>query len=251
MKTGSKTLVYMKDLLVSNFKTTAKSLGSWCPISDRVVVAKLVAKPLKLGIIQLYSPTSDSEDEEEKSLEIMIIRGHFNGNDGDERVDDVVGPNGIGTVNELGNSPFLVGHLIISQAEAQEFTKHHNIGSREQASACQPYFLALNYQSQPSDVHQAQSLQATIPPTLTAASTAAAVIAADAQDDNDDDYAQNDGGDDAQDDGGDDDAQDDGNDDDAQDDGDNDDAQDDGDHDDAQDDGDDNDAKNDGDDDDA
>ncbi|GFN78153.1 craniofacial development protein 2 [Plakobranchus ocellatus] len=37
---------------------TAKSLGSWYPISVRVVVAKLVAEPINLGIIQVYEPTS-------------------------------------------------------------------------------------------------------------------------------------------------------------------------------------------------
>ncbi|GFN94478.1 ribonuclease hi [Plakobranchus ocellatus] len=97
--------------------TTAKSLGSWCPISDRVVVAKLVAKPLSLGIIQVYAPTSDIEDVEVekfyeeiekakgylKSQDIIIVMGDFNAKVGDERVEDVVGPSGIGTVNERGN----------------------------------------------------------------------------------------------------------------------------------------------------
>ncbi|GFO42955.1 craniofacial development protein 2-like [Plakobranchus ocellatus] len=94
--------------------TMAKSLGSWCPISDRVVVAKLVAKPLNLGIIQIYAPTSDSEDikvekfyeEIEKAKgylnfqDIIIIMGDFNAKIGDERLEDVDGPSGIGTVNE-------------------------------------------------------------------------------------------------------------------------------------------------------
>ncbi|GFO27170.1 craniofacial development protein 2-like [Plakobranchus ocellatus] len=95
---------------------TAKSLGSWCPTSDRVVVAKLVANPLNLRIIQVYAPTSDSEDvqvekfneEIEKAKDylqfqdIIIVMGSFNAKVGDERIENVVGPSGIGTVNERG-----------------------------------------------------------------------------------------------------------------------------------------------------
>ncbi|GFN88270.1 craniofacial development protein 2 [Plakobranchus ocellatus] len=70
IKLGSKTLIYSgehtheRGVGILFDITTAKSLGSWCPTSDRVVVAKLVAKPLNLGIIQVYAPTSDSEDVE-------------------------------------------------------------------------------------------------------------------------------------------------------------------------------------------
>ncbi|GFN94139.1 craniofacial development protein 2-like [Plakobranchus ocellatus] len=59
MKLGSKTLIYSggptheRGVGILFDVTMAKSLGSWCPISDRVVVAKLVAKPLNLGIIQV------------------------------------------------------------------------------------------------------------------------------------------------------------------------------------------------------
>ncbi|GFO45197.1 craniofacial development protein 2-like protein [Plakobranchus ocellatus] len=91
---------------------TAKSLESWCPISNGVVVAKLVTKPLNLRIIQVYAPTSDSEDVEAekfyeeiekakgyiKSQDIIIVMGDFNGKVGDEieRLEDVVGPSDIG-----------------------------------------------------------------------------------------------------------------------------------------------------------
>ncbi|GFO28313.1 craniofacial development protein 2-like [Plakobranchus ocellatus] len=96
--------------------TTAKILRRWCPISDRVVVAKLVAKPINLGIIQVYAPTSDSEDVEIekfyeeiekakgylKSQDIIIVMGDFNAKVRDERIEDV-GPSGIGTVNVGGS----------------------------------------------------------------------------------------------------------------------------------------------------
>ncbi|GFO39065.1 craniofacial development protein 2 [Plakobranchus ocellatus] len=123
MKLGSKTLIYSRGdthergVGILFHVTMAKRLGSWCPISDRVVKAKLVAKPLSLGIIQMYAPTSDSEDVEVekfyeeiekakvdlKSQNIIIVMGDFNTKVGDERIEDVVGPSGIGTVNERGS----------------------------------------------------------------------------------------------------------------------------------------------------
>ncbi|GFN94856.1 craniofacial development protein 2-like [Plakobranchus ocellatus] len=68
-------------------------------------------------MIQVYAPTPDSEDVEIekfyeeiekakdylKSQDIIIVMGDFNAKVGDERVEDVVGPCGIGTVNERGN----------------------------------------------------------------------------------------------------------------------------------------------------
>ncbi|KAK3698846.1 hypothetical protein RRG08_028701 [Elysia crispata] len=69
-----------------------KSLKSWCPVSDRVVVAKFAGKPLDMGIVQVYAPTSTAEEEEFeqfyedldkamkclKSQDIKIIMGDFN-----------------------------------------------------------------------------------------------------------------------------------------------------------------------------
>ncbi|GFN95723.1 craniofacial development protein 2-like [Plakobranchus ocellatus] len=123
MKLGSKTLIYSgghtheRGFGILFDVTRAKCLGSWCLISDRVVEAKLVAKLLNLGIIQVYAPTSDSEDVEAekfyeeiekakgytKSQDVLIIMGDFNPKVGDERVKDVVGSSGIGTVHERGN----------------------------------------------------------------------------------------------------------------------------------------------------
>ena len=123
IRIGKKTLIYSggdnheRGTGILLDEPTARSLKSWCPISDRVVVAKLEAKPLDLGIIQVYAPTSESEDEEVekfyeevekaksylKSQDIKIIMGDFNAKVGDERVDDVVGPSGIGKLNERGS----------------------------------------------------------------------------------------------------------------------------------------------------
>ncbi|GFN95055.1 craniofacial development protein 2-like [Plakobranchus ocellatus] len=85
--------------------------------TDRIVVAKLVAKPLNLAIIQVYAPTSDSEEVEVekfyeeigkakdylKSHDTIIVMVDFNAKIGDERIEDVVGPSGIGNINERGS----------------------------------------------------------------------------------------------------------------------------------------------------
>ena len=76
-----------------------KSLKSWCPVSDRVVVAKFAGKPLDMGIVQVYAPTSTAEEEEVeqfyedldkamkclKSQDIKIVMGDFNAKVGSER----------------------------------------------------------------------------------------------------------------------------------------------------------------------
>ncbi|GFO12823.1 craniofacial development protein 2-like protein [Plakobranchus ocellatus] len=123
MKLGSKTLIYSKGhthergVGILFDVTTAKSLRSGCQISNRVVVAKLIAKQLNLRLIQVYAPTSNSEDVEVekfyeeiekakgyiKSQDTIIVMGDFNAKLGDERVEDVVGPSGIGTINERGS----------------------------------------------------------------------------------------------------------------------------------------------------
>ncbi|GFO16490.1 endonuclease exonuclease phosphatase domain containing protein [Plakobranchus ocellatus] len=83
MKLGSKTIIYSgrhtheRGVGILFDVTTAKSLGSGCPISDRVVVAKLVDKPLNVGIIQLYAPASDSEDVEVEKFYLRVIRNVY------------------------------------------------------------------------------------------------------------------------------------------------------------------------------
>ena len=74
-----------------------KSLKSWCPVSDRVVVAKFAGKPLDMGIVQVYAPTAEEEEVEQfyedldkamkclKPQDIKIVMGDFNANVGSER----------------------------------------------------------------------------------------------------------------------------------------------------------------------
>ena len=123
IKVDKKTLVYSggntheRGIGIMFDEITARSLKSYCPVSDRIMVAKLEAKPLDLGIIQVYAPTSESSDEEIdkfyedldkakrylKSQDIKVIMGDFNAKVGDERVEDIVGPWGLGKLNERGN----------------------------------------------------------------------------------------------------------------------------------------------------
>ncbi|GFO05081.1 craniofacial development protein 2-like protein [Plakobranchus ocellatus] len=81
---------------------------------SRDITPTSMAKPLNIGIIQVYALPSDSEDVEVeeiyeeiekakgylKSQDIIIVMGDFNAKVGDERVEDV-GPSGKGTINEL------------------------------------------------------------------------------------------------------------------------------------------------------
>ncbi|GFN99726.1 craniofacial development protein 2-like [Plakobranchus ocellatus] len=77
----------------------------------------------------MYASSSDSEDVEVetfyeeiqkakgylKSQDIIIVMGDFKAKVGDERIEDVVGPRGIGTVNENGSRP-------IEWCQINEFT---------------------------------------------------------------------------------------------------------------------------------
>ena len=99
-------------------KHIAKSIiGCWS-ISDRVMVVKLKGTPADVNIIQAYAPTSAStEDALEnfyhdlekamsvcKSSEMKIVMGDFNAKIGEERYNTTVGPYGLGTRNDRGDT---------------------------------------------------------------------------------------------------------------------------------------------------
>ena len=97
-------------------ETTQKSLDtcSWFPVSDRIIVAKIKAKPFDIRIIQVYAPTSERPEEEVeefyedldkakkylKSQSTQIIMGDFNAKVGSDKVENIVGPCGIGDTSE-------------------------------------------------------------------------------------------------------------------------------------------------------
>ena len=121
-KTGNKTLIYSggqtheRGVGILFDETTAKSIKGFWGVSDRVIVAKLEGKPFDIGIIQVYAPTSEHDNEEVetfyeeldkaikqlKSQDVKIVMGDFNAKVGDTRVEDIVGPWGLGKENERG-----------------------------------------------------------------------------------------------------------------------------------------------------
>lgn len=101
--------------MILNNQTNATVKG-FIPISDRVALIKIKAKPFDLNIIQSYAPTSESNEQEienfyeqlraalkhTKKEEINIIMGDMNAKIGQGKVEDVVGDFGLGVRNERG-----------------------------------------------------------------------------------------------------------------------------------------------------
>ena len=100
-------------MLSPNIGNTLK--GHW-PVSDRIIVITLSAKPFDISIIQMYAPTADHDDAEAetfyenleatlkqlKSTDVKIIMGDFNAKLGASRIGNIVGPHGLGEINERG-----------------------------------------------------------------------------------------------------------------------------------------------------
>ncbi|XP_042871504.1 craniofacial development protein 2-like [Penaeus japonicus] len=98
-------------------KEHSKSLKGYWPLSDRVLLVKLSAKPLDINIIQTYVPTADSSEEELekfyseietalkhcKSFENTIIQGDFNAKVGQGCSNGNIGSFGLGERNERGD----------------------------------------------------------------------------------------------------------------------------------------------------
>ena len=95
---------------------TSKSVKNYWPVSDRMVAVKLQGKPFDICIVQSYAPTSDYEDEEVdgfyedldnvmrqmKSQDVKIVMGDFNAKVGKEKIENIVGPFGLGEINSRG-----------------------------------------------------------------------------------------------------------------------------------------------------
>ena len=95
----------------------ARSLKGFWKLSDRVYMVKLDAKSLDINIIEVYAPTSASNDEELdkfysefetamkqcKSADNTVIQWDFNAKVGKSSKDENVGAYGLGQRNERGN----------------------------------------------------------------------------------------------------------------------------------------------------
>ena len=98
-------------------RVAASLLGYW-PVSDRVIIAKIKAQPFNMNIIQVYAPTSSSSDDDLEtfyadmdkamnqcqSQEVNIVLGDMNAKVGKGRYHDIVGPWGLGTRNDRGDT---------------------------------------------------------------------------------------------------------------------------------------------------
>ena len=97
-------------------KQCSKSLKGYFFVSDRVLLIRLAGNPFDISIIQVYAPTAESSEEsietfyneveiarnQTKSQDIVLIQGDFNAKVGKERFENVVGPHGLGTINDRG-----------------------------------------------------------------------------------------------------------------------------------------------------
>uniref|UniRef100_A0A8D8XDM6 Craniofacial development protein 2 n=2 Tax=Cacopsylla melanoneura TaxID=428564 RepID=A0A8D8XDM6_9HEMI len=85
-------------------------------ISERIIAIKLDTKPINTFIVQCYAPTLDSNQEVKTKFyddlrltlnhklfqEVVILLGDFNAKVGDKRIDNIVGPYGLGDMNDSG-----------------------------------------------------------------------------------------------------------------------------------------------------
>jgi len=98
-------------------ESVGKCVKGFWPVSDRVLVLKVAAKPFDLCIIQTYAPTAESSEEaidnfyhdldlayrQVKSTDVLFLMGDFNAKVGSAICDDdVIGSYGLGEVNERG-----------------------------------------------------------------------------------------------------------------------------------------------------
>ncbi|XP_048743228.2 craniofacial development protein 2-like [Ostrea edulis] len=49
-------------------KTSRESMITWKPVNDRIISARFFSKFVKLTVIQIYSPTNDSNDDEKDTF---------------------------------------------------------------------------------------------------------------------------------------------------------------------------------------
>ena len=94
--------------------TVAKSIKRYWCISDCILFVKLEGNPVDIYMIQVYAPTSASSEENLEtfyddlerarkqctSQDPVIIMGDFNAKVGSKRVEDTLGPHGLGDMNE-------------------------------------------------------------------------------------------------------------------------------------------------------
>lgn len=96
----------------------ARSVKNFIPVSERVIVLQLEARPVNINIIQIYAPTTDKSNEEVDELygcikdiiktlpkqDSTITMGDFNAKIGAGFKTNYIGPNGLGERNQRGDT---------------------------------------------------------------------------------------------------------------------------------------------------
>uniref|UniRef100_A0A8D8T8A4 Craniofacial development protein 2 n=1 Tax=Cacopsylla melanoneura TaxID=428564 RepID=A0A8D8T8A4_9HEMI len=99
-------------------KEMSKSVDNFIPVSARVMLIQLKARPIDINIIQIYAPTTEGTEEEVEELynsinqvmkklkkqDITIVMGDFNAKVGAGRTSSAVGPFGLGSRNDRGDT---------------------------------------------------------------------------------------------------------------------------------------------------
>uniref|UniRef100_A0A8D8Q4X5 Craniofacial development protein 2 n=1 Tax=Cacopsylla melanoneura TaxID=428564 RepID=A0A8D8Q4X5_9HEMI len=107
----------------------AHSVTNFTPISERVMLIQMNARPVNLNIVQVYAPTTDGTDEEvvefyrtvEKVLiklkkqEMTLVMGDFNSKLGAGHKTEFIGTHGLGDRNERGDmlEQFVESHKLV------------------------------------------------------------------------------------------------------------------------------------------
>lgn len=95
----------------------AKCVDNFIPVSSRVMLLQMRARPVNFNIIQVHAPTADKPEEQAEELyhsinqvmrklrkeDVTIVMGDFNAKIGRGRTSEAVGPFGLGEKNERGD----------------------------------------------------------------------------------------------------------------------------------------------------
>uniref|UniRef100_A0A8D8VHS4 Craniofacial development protein 2 n=2 Tax=Cacopsylla melanoneura TaxID=428564 RepID=A0A8D8VHS4_9HEMI len=98
-------------------KNMARCVTNFIPVSDRVMLLQMNARPVNINIVQVYAPTADKDDEEIfelyqsinevlsklKKEDITVVMGDFNAKLGAGQTSEYIGPFGLGERNQRGD----------------------------------------------------------------------------------------------------------------------------------------------------
>ena len=114
------------------------------PVSDRIISLRIQGYPVNISIIQVYSPTSDAEDQDIQDFydklqqvidttanaDALFIMGDFNAKVGDKEEIGIVGKHGLGNRNSVGErriefcaaTNFFITNTFVQQPRRRQYT---------------------------------------------------------------------------------------------------------------------------------